>query len=86
MTTDKFLHDLQSKQILRHTNRQTLNCRVATLLTMVPPEKKGLSNKKNYENRSICSKIIDKQTLNIHTYIYLYIQTNCITFLPFEVG
>ena len=60
---------------------------MAALLTMVPPEKEDLS-KKNYENRSIYSKIIDEQTLKKSTYIYkyIYIQTNCITFLPFEVG
>ena len=28
------------------TDRQTLNCRIAKLLTLVPPEKEGLSNKK----------------------------------------
>ena len=51
---------------------------MATLLTMVPPVKKkkkkkkllkiappvkeDLSTKRKYENRSICSKIIDEQT------------------------
>ena len=41
---------------------------MATFLTMVPPGKEDLYNKKKknmymYENRSICSKIIDEQTL-----------------------
>ena len=86
MTIDQVLHDLQSKQILRQTDRQTLNCRIATLLTMVPPEKEGLSNKKKYENRSICSKIIGEQTVNNYTYMNIFVQANCVTFLPFEVG
>ena len=60
---DQFLHDLQHKQILRETDRQTLNCRMAIFLTMVLPEKEDLSNKKNYENRSINSKIIDEETI-----------------------
>ena len=30
----------------RKTDRQTLNCRMATLLTMIPPEKEDLSKKK----------------------------------------
>ena len=34
------------------TERQTLNCRMETLLIKAPPEKKYLSNeKKKYENR-----------------------------------
>ena len=44
MTIDQFLHDLQPKQILSQTDRQTLYCRMATLLTMVLPEKEDLSN------------------------------------------
>ena len=46
MTIDQFLHDLQPKQILRQTDRQILNCRMATNLTMVSPEKEDLSNEK----------------------------------------
>ena len=42
---DRFLHDFQSKQILRQTDRQTLNCQMAILLPIVPPEKEDLSNK-----------------------------------------
>ena len=44
VTIDQFLHDLQPKQILRQRDRQTLNCRMATHLTIVPPEKENLSN------------------------------------------
>ena len=47
MTVYQVLHDLQPKQMLRQTDRQTLNCRMVTLLTMVPPEKEGLSNNNN---------------------------------------
>ena len=54
---------------------------MATLLTMVPQEKEDLSKKKKYENWSIFSKIIDE-----HTFKYIYIQMNCITFLPFGVS
>ena len=54
---------------------------MATLFKMVPPEKEDLSNKKKYENLSIYSKIIIEQTLK-----YIYIQMNCIIFLPFEIG
>ena len=46
VTINQFLHDLWLKQILRQTDRQITNCRMATLLTMVPPEKEDLSNKK----------------------------------------
>ena len=50
---------------------------MATLLTMLPPETEALSNKKKYENRSICSKIIDEQAL-----IYVYIYTEELYNLP----
>ena len=45
---------------------------MATLLTMVPPEKENLTNqkKKKKKKKSICSQIIEEQTLNIHIYIY----------------
>ena len=46
MTTDQFLHDLQPEQILTLTDKQTLNCRMATPLTMVPLEKEDLSSKR----------------------------------------
>ena len=39
---DQFLHDLQPKQILKQTDRQTINFQMATILTMVPPEKKKI--------------------------------------------
>ena len=70
MTIDQFLHELPSKQKVRQTDRQTLNCQMATLLAMVPPVKEGLSYKKenHYENRRLCSKIIDEQTLNRYIY------------------
>ena len=45
MINAQFLHNLQSKQILRQTDSQTLNCWMETLLTMVPPEKEDLSKK-----------------------------------------
>ena len=51
---NQFLHDLQPKQVLRQTDRQTLNCRMATLLTMVPPEKEDLSNKKKILKSEHC--------------------------------
>ena len=63
---DQLLHGLQPKQILKQADRRTLNCRMVTLLTMVPQEKEDLSNKKNYGNFSICSKIIDEQSLIIY--------------------
>ena len=34
--TDQFVRDLYPKQIFRPTDRQTLNCRMATKLTVVP--------------------------------------------------
>ena len=58
MTIDQFLHDLQPKQILR----QTLNFRMATLLTMVPPEKKNLSSKKNMK----VGAFVQKLSMNKH--------------------
>ena len=65
-------------------DRQTLNCLMATLLTMVPPEKKNLSNKKKKKNMKIRSKIIDEQTLKKDKKINIQmIRTN---FLLFEVG
>ena len=54
MTSDQFLHDLQPKQILKQTGRQTSNCWMATLLTMVPPEKEDLSNKKKILKSEHC--------------------------------
>ena len=57
MTIDQFLHDLQPKQILRQTERQTLNCLMATLLIMVPSEKEDISNKKNMKTYSYYSFI-----------------------------
>ena len=47
-TTDPFLHDLQKEKLnkMKQTDRQTLNYRMATLLNMVPPEKKDLLNRK----------------------------------------
>ena len=36
MRIDQFVRDLQPKQIFRPTDRQALNCRMATKLTMVP--------------------------------------------------
>ena len=36
MIIGQFVHDLQPKQILRQTDRQTLNCRMAKFLTVVP--------------------------------------------------
>ena len=74
VTIDQFLHDFQPKQTLKETDRQILNCRMTTLLTKVPPEKEDLSNKnkkQKNENRNICSKIIDEQTLYIYIYIML---------------
>ena len=85
MTIENFLHDLQSKQILRQTDGQTLNCRMATLFTMIPPEKKDLSNRKNMK----IGAFVKNLSMNKHyyiIYIHMCIQTNCITFLPFEVG
>ena len=62
VTIDHFVHDLQPKKIIKQTDRQILNCRMATILTMVPLEKDDLSNIKNCENQSVCSKVIDEQT------------------------
>ena len=46
--TDQFLRDLQSKQIFRQSDKQTLNCHMATKWTMVPKWKGDFSTKKNY--------------------------------------
>ena len=51
MTIDQFVQDLQPKLISRQADRQTLN-----LFNKIFLAKK----KKIYENRSICSKIIDE--------------------------
>ena len=61
MTIDQFGHDLQRKQMLRQTSMQTLNCRITTLLTMVPSEKKGFFN--NKKNKKIGAFVIDKQII-----------------------
>ena len=47
MTIDQLLLDLQPKQILRQTDRQTLNCRMTTLLTMVSPENENVFKNNN---------------------------------------
>ena len=46
MALDKFPHDLWSKEIFKQTERQTLKCRMATILTTRPPGKQNFSNKK----------------------------------------
>ena len=48
MTLDQFLRDLHSKQILRQTERQTLNCWMAIKLTMTSLRKQNFSNKSTY--------------------------------------
>ena len=53
MTIDQFLHYLQPNQIPRQTDRQTLICRMATLLIMGPPEKEDLSNKQTKKKTKI---------------------------------
>ena len=42
----------------KFSDRQTLKCRMTTVLTTVPSGKQNLSIEKKYENRNICSKII----------------------------
>ena len=81
VTINQFLQDLQLKQLLRQPDRQTLNCRMATRLTMVPPEKKHLSNPKKLWKSGGLLKNYRWTNINIH--INIYVQTNCIIFLPF---
>ena len=64
MTIDQFLHDLQPKQILRQTDSQTLNCRMAILLTVVPPEKEDLS----YSKKMKIAAFVQKLSMNKHIY------------------
>ena len=45
VTIGQFLRSSQRKQILGHTDKQTLNCPKATKLTMVHKWKEDLSNK-----------------------------------------
>ena len=63
MTTHQFLHDLEPKQILRQTERQTLNCQMATLLTKVRLEKEDLSNKKEIMK---IEAFVQKLSINKH--------------------
>ena len=44
---DQFVRDLQLKQIFKPTDRQSLNCRMATKLIMVLSEKETFPAKKN---------------------------------------
>ena len=53
---------------------------MATHLTMVPPEKEDVSNKKKSMKIGV---FVKKLSMNKHL---KKIQTNCITFLPFEVS
>ena len=53
---------------------------MAILLTVVPPEKEDLSNKKIME----IGVFVQKLSMNKH--LKKKLQSNCITFLPFEVG
>ena len=45
---DKFLCDFQPKQMFRQNNRQTLNCRMASKLTIESLSKQGLFNKNKF--------------------------------------
>ena len=47
---DKFLRDLWPKQIFRRTDSQILKCRMAKILTTVPPGKKTFPRKKISEH------------------------------------
>ena len=72
MRIDKFLLDLSPKQILRLTDRQTLNSCMAAKLTIVSKWKGGLSNKEKFikiraffpmlswNKGIICTKISEK--------------------------
>ena len=57
MTIAQFLPDLHPKQILRQTDRQTLNCQMGILLTMAPLEKEDLSSKYIYIYLYICTDV-----------------------------
>ena len=46
---DQFVRDLQPKQIFRLTDRQTLNCCMATKLLIEPKWKGNLSNKEKFK-------------------------------------
>ena len=58
---------------------------MATLLTIVPPEKEDLSTKKKKKIGAFVQKLIDEQTLK-KKYIYTDELYNLLSFLPFEVG
>ena len=45
---DQFVRDLQPNKILRPTDRQTLNCRMATKLTVIFKRKGDLYNKEKF--------------------------------------
>ena len=66
---DQFLHDLQTKQMLRQTDKQTLNYQKARRLTMVPPKKEDFSNKKQGISEHLFKNY---RRINIK-YIYIYI-------------
>ena len=66
MTIDQFLQNLQHKQILRQTDKQTLDCRIATLLTMAPPEKEDLSNNNNNKRIIKIGAFVQKLSMNKH--------------------
>ena len=55
-TLGQFLRDFWSKKIFRRTDKQTLKCRIATILTTVPLGKHILSNEKEIMNT--CSKVM----------------------------
>ena len=51
MRVDKLVCDLQLKQIFRSTDRQTLNCRMGTKLTIVPEwQKRPFQQRKIYKS------------------------------------
>ena len=62
MRNYQFLCDLQPEQLFRQTDRQTLNCRMSTKLTIVPVGKGDLfyNNNKKYIDKdwSNRSKVI----------------------------
>ena len=80
MILHKFLRDLRLKQIFRWTDKQTLKCRMATILPMgAMGKQKSFQRGEKKENRNICLKVMVEHTL-IYVYIYIHISLKSVIY------